>query len=260
MSLSKDISKSRGRIIIGLGSEPLSEETLKQTEQPVLNPELEAQFWQRVRLRAEQKAREIIARAMEEAEGIKARAQEEGFKEGYAKGLKEGQAKGYSEGLTNGRAEAQKECENEFEALKQEFSTQFGTLMRNIEEKKENFLQEYKEELVLLTKASVEKILHITLDENKEQILNNLFHQAMEQLEDKKKLCIRAHPDDIEIMQEMLEKARAEYPQLDKWQLKPDPAIEQGGVILENENSIINNTIDVRYAEVKKIVDQLDVE
>ena len=73
-------------------------------------------------------------------------------------------------------------------------------------------------------------------------------------------MCIRAHPDDIEIMQEMLEKARAEYPQLDKWQLKPDPAIEQGGVILENENSIINNTIDVRYAEVKKIVDQLDVE
>jgi len=31
-------------------------------------------------------------------------------------------------------------------------------------------------------------------------------------------------------------------------------------VILENEDSIINNTIDVRYAEVKKIVDQLDVE
>lgn len=86
----------KGRVIVGPGSEPLSQEMMKRPEQPTLiSPELETQFWQRVRLRVEEKAREIMATSIREAEEIKARARKEGFeqgyKEGYAKGLKEGQ-------------------------------------------------------------------------------------------------------------------------------------------------------------------------
>ena len=267
----------KGRVIVGPGSEPLSQEMMKRPEQPTLiSPELETQFWQRVRLRVEEKAREIMATSIREAEEIKARARKEGFeqgyKEGYAKGLKEGQeeghakghAEGYTEGLAKGEEEARKEVENNFakemEELKEDLSTRIAHLLADIDGQKEKIWNEFKEELVLLTIVSVEKIFNITLNDHKKEILNSLFDQAMDQLEDKRELCIKVNPDDAEIMQEVLEKARAEYPQLDKWQLKADPAIELGGVILENEDSIINNTIDVRYAEVKKIVDQLDVE
>ena len=240
MSLSKTVPRSGGRVIVGLETKLLSEVETKQFDQPLLKPETEVQFWERVRLRAEQKAREIIAQAMEEAETIRNQARQEGL----------------AEGLAEGRAEADREIEN----LKQEFGAQFSRLMASIQEEKSKIWQEYQEELVLLTKVAVEKVLGVTLAENKEQILANLFHQALEQIEKKKELLIKVNPDDAELMQEMLEKAKTAYPQLSKCQLKADPAIEQGGVILETKNSIVNNTIDARYGEVKKILDQLDVE
>jgi flagellar assembly protein FliH len=240
MSLSKTAPKSGGRVIVGLESKLLSEIETNQFDQPLLKPEIEVQFLERVRLRAEQKAREIIAQAMEEAETIRNQSRQEGL----------------AEGLAEGRAEADREIEN----LKQEFGAQFSRLMASIQEEKSKIWQEYQEELVLLTKVAVEKVLGVTLAENKEQILANLFHQALEQIEKKKELLIKVNPDDAELMQEMLEKARAECPQLDRCQIQPDAAIEQGGVILETKNSIVNNTIDARYTEVKKILDQLDVE
>ncbi|WP_457570941.1 FliH/SctL family protein [Desulfovulcanus sp.] len=233
--MSKTASRTGGRLIVGLQTKLVSEVQTKQANQPFLSPEIEVQFWERVKVRAEQKAREIIARAMEEAKTIKSQARQEGFAEGRAEAI------------------------SEIESVKQEFGEQFSKLMTSIQEEKSKIWQECQEDIILLTKAAVEKVLGVTLAENKEQILTNLFHQALEQIEEKKELLIKVNPNDAELMREVLEKAKTSYPQLGQCQVKSDPAIEQGGVILENKNSIVNNTIDARYAEVKKILDQLEL-
>ena len=126
-----------------------------------------------------------MATSIREAEEIKARARKEGFeqgyKEGYAKGLKEGQeeghakghAEGYTEGLAKGEEEARKEVENNFakemEELKEDLSTRIAHLLADIDGQKEKIWNEFKEELVLLTIVSVEKIFNITLNDHKKK-------------------------------------------------------------------------------------------
>ncbi|MBT8764284.1 hypothetical protein KFV02_10100 [Desulfohalobiaceae bacterium Ax17] len=235
--MSKSFSKpDSGKVIVGLQTRFLAELEARATDRSYLTPETEDKFWERVKARAQEKAREIIARAMQEAQGIREQAREEGLKQGQAQAARE------------------------IEKVKQKLTDDFARVISQIEQEKCNIWQRFRQDLVLLTRAAVEKVLGLELEKNKEKVLENLLDQALELIESKEELVIRVNPDDTELLQGIMDKLRAKHPQLSLWQVKPDPQITQGGLVLENGKGMVDNTIEGRYAAVKKILDELSLD
>ncbi|MFO7727211.1 MAG: FliH/SctL family protein [Desulfonatronovibrio sp.] len=237
MSLSDAPRKIRGgRVIMGLRTRDL-EEVNAESRQAIRidTPETEARFLERVREKARQKASEIINQAMTEAKAIKHKAAEEGRTQGMTK------------------------ADQEIQATRNELSSSIGKVISSLKNEKDKIRDEYRQDMVLVLRASVEKILGLEIQENRINILESLLDQSLDLAESNKKLTLTVSPDDEQILKELLENASEKHPVVEGCRVKSSAKIKKGGLILENGNGMVDNTLDSRYEQIKKIVEQVSL-
>ncbi len=238
MSLSDAPRKiTGGRVIMGLRTRDL-EEVNAESRQAVRidTPETEARFLERVREKARGKASEIINQAMTEAKEIRNKAREEGRARGMAR------------------------ADQEIQATREELSSNMGKVIASLKNEQSKIRNEYLQDMVLVLRASVEKILGLEIQENRINILESLLDQSLDLAESNKKLTLTVSPDDEEILKELLENAREKYPVVEGCRIKSSAKIKKGGLILENGNGMVDNTLDSRFEQIKKIVEQVSLE
>lgn len=238
MSLSNTAGKlTTGRVIIGLQTRGLDEINAEARDAVrIATPENEEKFMERVRARAKQKATEIINQALAEARDIKSHAFEEGHRSGLSK------------------------AEEEIAAQKDELSASLAKIFDTLKQEKRKIWTEHRQDIAMVLKASLDKILAIELEANKIDVMSNLLEQALEQAECSKSLTLTVSAKDEKIMRELLEKARQKRPEMASCRLKASKKVSKGGLILENGNGMVDNTIESRYKQIKEIVDQLSLE
>ncbi|MDQ7031531.1 MAG: FliH/SctL family protein [Desulfonauticus sp.] len=235
LSNSERIPRTKARVIIGLQARELEE--LEGYSNNLMSPEeIEKKILERATQKAEQKAKEILTKAIKEAEDIRNKA----FQEGYAKG----------------QAEAQKQVI----ALKKDLENKWITFFRNLEQEKKTILANYKQDLVLLVRKCVEKIVNFTLDKEYEKIIERLFTEALEFMQSKQELKIKVNPQDKELILEILNKTKEHYPELNMAQVKEEAQVEPGGVVVENGTGLVENQVQVRLKEIDKLLAQLSLE
>lgn len=239
MSLSKtgDDKFYTGRVIMGLDSNNKTQEmTIQEMEgkkKPTWNDDTDREYYERVKAKAQNMAKDIIAKAMAEAETIKADAQAEGY--------------------AAGQAQAAQEAEQHLIG----FSKNVTQTLQTIQDQSHNIMMAQSADAISLVFMVIEKTLAVEMETRRQEILASLLDDALNRIDSMTQLIIKVSPDDSGIIGPLLEQAQTEHPDLAKWRVKGDPAIDNGGVIVEATDAIIENTVTSRWEGVQEILGQL---
>jgi len=229
------MSSSKGtKIVSGPSSEELEESVFSQADSTLRrDKETEQEFLQRVRERASDSAREIIEKAQAEAEEIKQKAYEEGL------------------------SAARKELEEQSAKLKQDFHTKFDSFLEKLQEEKEKLWDAHKTDMVQLIKLAVQKIVKKEIEESRGEILYELLDESLRLLDNRREITIYVNKEDLDLFQEALEQASKKFTHVGEWKIEESPNISPGGVLLENAESKVENSVAQRWEAVCEILDNI---
>jgi flagellar assembly protein FliH len=220
-----------GRIILSAQSQRLGSEC----RVTLWTEEAEAELMVRVRAKAREQAKEILAKAMEEVERLKSRIREDAY------------------------AECLAQVRLEIGASHEELCARVGGILTAISKEQHTLCDTYRKELVELLKVSVGKAVRKELEEDGERCLNELLEEGLELLDAHRELTVTVRPQDAGMIEELLNKAKAKFPSLERWRVKPSATLAEGGVILETGFGLVDNSISGRLESVRDILDQLSL-
>lgn len=235
-SAAKANPKDQGKIIVGPRTMGLAELTLGGGRQGAWSMEAEEEYLVRVRGRAQDMAKDILARAMEEAEQIRSQARDEGYREGQA------------------------QVEAEVVQVKNQAAGECTRILQAIQEQGRSVWQAHRGDLVLLLHIMVEKVIAVELEAHRRESLAGLLDQAVDMIDTKRRMVISVNPRDHALLEELLEQAQGDDLHLGNWKIKDDAQIQEGGLILECDHGMVDNTIASRKASLQDVVAQLTLE
>ena len=224
-----------GRVVLGMDTPGPKEMSIQQMEgkrRLVWDEAVDEEYMARVREKARDLARNILNRAQVEAEEIKRKARQEGYDEGFRRG------KGASD------------------AQLRELAHRTGVILESIQEQGKSVLQEQILDITTLIRVAVEKAVALEMEERRRESLTNLLTEALERIDSARGLTVRVSNADAELMETLLEEAARERPDLSSWRLKTDLP-DEGGVILETEEGMADNSLPVRWQGVEEVLDLL---
>ncbi len=108
-----------------------------------------------------------------------------------------------------------------------------------------------------LIRMAVEKTLKVEMSENRKASLESLMQEALDRLESQRQLKITCAAEDAEDLDAFLKIIQERNPSLKYWSVKGDPALAQGGVVVEAAEGKIDNSVATRWQGVEPILDQL---
>ena len=157
-------------------------------------------------------------------EAVKAEARSEGFQQGYDEGRRLA-------------AEEQKDT-----------TIRLGALLHDIVADNEGFVRGMETDIVELVLAVAEKVVGREARTDP-QIIVSVVRSALNEIHDASEVRIRAHPDDVAILeprwQEMLPRRVAE-----RSELLADELVERGGVVVETQIGYVDSQIKTRLQQV----------
>ncbi len=244
MSLSNAVETSNpilasGRVILGLNSNGPEETSVGQIEGntgPQYTDDTASDFFNRVRSKATNMAKDIITKAMTDAEQLKEKAKEDGFAEGMA------------------------QAEEQAAQQIQEMVNAFGETLNELKSQRAALWNEYHQDFLTLLRLAVEKTLHLQLKESRMEILGHLLDQSLEIIDSRTELVVKAHPDDVPALSDLLEQAAQSRTGLNNWRIKGDAKLHPGGILIESGEGMVDNTIEGRWSMVEQVLSQIDIE
>jgi flagellar assembly protein FliH len=240
MSLSNQKAESTfkyGKILLGTSSEgptvvPLAEleggsERLTWTQ---ANTE---EYKRRVRDKAAAMAKSILLEAQREAKDLKAQAKAEGHREG------------------------RELARRELELVREEMAGNMAGCMTAFQSGRGTLWNTQRQDIVALIKLAVEKAIHLEMSTRSLEILEHLLDQAVDALDSRQRLIVKVHPGDEDNMLDLLRRARERHPDLGSWRVKANPALQSGGIILESDHGLVDNSVETRLSWIREVLDHL---
>ncbi len=153
------------------------------------------------------------------------------------------------EGFQVGLAAAQEELNNFRAAM----GTSVAGILRAIEAQCMNIFENWRTELVDLLKVCVEKGTGLALSERHDAILRKMLLEAVRNLDDRRMVTLRVHPDDEEVVADLFAAAKERNPDLGHWRIAPDASLELGDIVAESHTG----TVDSRLHLYREMVDNV---
>ncbi|MDR1124665.1 MAG: flagellar assembly protein FliH [Deltaproteobacteria bacterium] len=228
--------KKWGRIFMGTRISELND--VENVRSRAWDAKDESEYLERVKAKAVEKARAILANAEAEAAEMRRRAREEG----------------YAEGLEQARAE--------LEEARAAMSGAVSGVLEAVQEESIALTRAWREDLAALVPLAVEKALALTLSQERRAVLESLYTQALRALESSRRITVRVNPEDEAAIADIIEQGGRDAPQRngpENWKVKGDPAVTPGGLYLESESSLADNSIESRQAAVAAVLAGLTV-
>jgi flagellar biosynthesis/type III secretory pathway protein FliH len=233
-------------------------------------------YLERVRRRAEEQARTILAQAgqeraalLEEARCEIARMLEAAGQQAAAllaehEGLKAEAARLHDEaarlhedarllhadaeeaGHAAGIGQAQAELEH-FRAVMGE---SVGVLLSAIHAQCDRIFDVWKDDVCALLRACVEKGTGLVLDRDRVLLLEQLFLDSVKLFEARSSVLVRVRPEDEAIVADMVAAAQEHISGLAAWGVQGDPELASGDLVLETAHSRVESRIEERRGAV----------
>lgn len=228
-----------GRVILSMSDglpKVTSVQEIEGKKPPVWDEKAGEEYLSRVREKALAKAKDIMAQAMTEAEEIKSRAYEEGLAQGRDEALREAAAR---------QSDMVKELEQTLAAVQ--------SAGRQVFERQ-------SADIVQLIRLAVERTLAVEMDQRRSEMLEGLLREALDLIDSQRNLTILVRPGERELLTPLLEAASDRHPSLSGWTIRESADVEPGGLWIESNDGIVDNTLNGRWAGVTQILDQLSLE
>lgn len=186
-------------------------------------------------LKTDEDVKNLIADAEKQAVLIKEEAQKKGYDEGYEKG--------YYDGIAKSKAE----IEQKYAALLNSIKGIADTAIAE----KHKLIANTEDDIVDLSIEIAKKVVNKELSIDKEIIIG-FVKEAIKLLEDKEKIIIYAHPQDIELIKTHREEFMELVDTTDSLHILPDEILEPGECRLESKSEIVDTDINYQFGVIKK--------
>ncbi|BFR47165.1 flagellar assembly protein FliH [Nitratidesulfovibrio sp. HK-II] len=221
-----------GTIFMGPG--PLGETTLTGMEgasaRPLWDEHTEEEYMERVRAKAEAKAREMLTQARMEAEVMRAAAHDEGYNAGMA------------------------QAHRELEEFRAAMGESVSAVLSAIQGQCSSIFAGWRADLVGLLRAAVERGVGLVVDAERAAVLETLFVKSVQALEQRRTLTVRVNPEDEPAVADIIAATKERFPGLEAWTVRGDAAIGPGGMVVESRDGMVDNTIETRRRIVEEVL------
>ena len=261
---------------IFMGPTPDRESTIDKVtadrQRELWNRRTEAEYMERVRVKATLRVQTMLDQARAQAEAIRGTARQwaeklktecEAQQEQAQKIRQDAEAllaqaerereAGREEGYRIGGEQAFMELETHREAL----DDATASVLKTIEEQGTVLFEAWREDLAALTRDCVESLTGWVLTEEREAVLKALIEASVKELTDRRRLVIRVNPADYDAVTLVIESAKARHAEVKHWEVRADDSIEQAGLIVESASGMVDNRREVRRQAVDDILRHL---
>lgn len=115
----------------------------------------------------------------------------------------------------------------------------------------------WRKELTELLKVCVEKSTALVLDERHGLVLEHLIMEAVRQLDDRRCITLRVHPDDENAVAGIFAAAGERLPNMGQWSVAGDPSLELGGLVAESQSGTVDSRLELHSELVMNILRHL---
>lgn len=168
-----------------------------------------------------------------------AEGKEEGFSKGYAEGREQGLDAGTQQGLAEGKKAGLAAGEAELTAQLQQLALMFDQLQQPLAQLNDNV----KQQVLQLSLAMAQAVIAVEVKTNTDVILQAISDATTALPLQSKQMLIKLNPADISRVEQFY--SPDELTQRN-WQLRAEPAIAQGGCVVESTMSSVDRTLQQR--------------
>ena len=195
----------------------------------------------KIRAQAEAKAAEIVADAERKAAEITAGAEQRGHDEG--------RQKGYDQGLEEGRRAGHDEAFAAMQDQLQQLTTAWHDVAGQWDAQRQDMDREARQAVLEFALRMAEKLIHRAIEVDPTVVVDQLA-QALSHVLRPLDVTVRAHPDDVPLLEEALPDLIAEFSHLQHVQLHRDAEVSRGGCIVSFGQGRIDATIETQLERV----------
>ncbi|MDP5143168.1 flagellar assembly protein FliH [Rheinheimera baltica] len=164
---------------------------------------------------------------------------EDGFSKGYAEGREQGQQDGFNQGQAEGKKQGLVEGQDELNAR----LAQLTSLLDQLQKPLAKVNEQVQQQLVQLSLAMAQAVIGVEVKTNTDVVLKAISEATSALPLDATQMLIKLNPADINIVEQFYSKDTLNER---GWQLREDPAIEQGGCVVQSSRSSVDRTLSQR--------------
>ncbi len=199
---------------------------------------------------ANENALKILNSARIRAQKEIAECKKKGYDEGYDSGVKEGRKIGYAEGYEDGEIKLSETLHIQSEARMSELAE----MLEKVEERKEEIISKYEDNLSKLAIEIAEKIIRQKIDSN-DNVISGIIRRAIKDYKNAEwiKVYISDRDDSKQIKADKdLIKELEGISKDVKFEVSDD--LRQGSVIVEMPDGIVDASVDTQLKNFKEMV------
>jgi flagellar assembly protein FliH len=170
----------------------------------------------------------------------------ESAKDAFARKIRLTEQKSYERGLSDGIRQGRELEKHEILQTLQAMSV----IVREMSALKRITLEKMEEEIVRLSLAVAEKVIHLEAATNRE-VIRGVLKEAIKGIGDRENMKIRVHPQDFHFMIEIKNDFLQSFDGIRNMTFAEDESIQRGGAIIETVCGEVDARLDQQYNEVK---------
>jgi flagellar assembly protein FliH len=170
----------------------------------------------------------------------------ERIKDAFARKIRLTEQEYYEKGLSDG---IRKGKDLEKSETRQTLQT-MSVIVKEMSALKKNTLDGMEEEIVQLSLAVAEKVIHLEATTNRE-VIRGVLKEAIKSIGDRENMKIRLHPQDFHFMMEIKNDFLQSFDGIRNVTFEEDESIQRGGAIIETVCGEVDARLDQQYNEIK---------
>ena len=186
---------------------------------------------------AQAKVAAMIAEAEKQGADIQAKAKEEGYQEGFGRGSEDGYEEGEKKGEESGLAKHA------------EATARFETLFNAAVAEKDAYFTDREALLVELATRIAAKVIAREVDTRPDHI-THLLRQAVRRLQDRSKLIVTLHPDDLEKVSQARADGALSFNGVKQIEFLADDKMVHGGLRIQSSGLTLDAALDSQLTEI----------
>jgi flagellar assembly protein FliH len=153
--------------------------------------------------------------------------------------------KGLSEGVRKGRELQKNETLQTLQAM--------VSIVKETSKLKKRILENEEKQIIQLSLAIAEKVIHIEVTTNQE-VIRGVLKEAIKNIGDRENMKIRVHPQDFHFMLEIKSDFLHGFDGIKNIVFEEDESILRGGAIIETLCGEVDARLDQQYNEIKTLI------
>jgi len=117
-----------------------------------------------------------------------------------------------------------------------------------VERSVKNF-EAFENDMIGVVVNALRKILG---EMNEKELVSRVVRNALETVRNQKKVNLTVNPDEVQVIKDQLSELLAQFPTINFIEVLSDPRITKGGCRLETEVGVVDATIDIQLAAIKR--------